>query len=239
MAATASTTTLTTGGCQKHAFALPPFLRPHERRSGHRVPARRRAFCPSHRLRPALDISVAGDDPVNEVDPSGLVTVPSGAVTAAKAAFAAGFTHLLVAMVAIAGAETSWIPTKINEGHYGLWQIALPLNSKQCPFLTVSNFSNPYINADCAMQLRDFWGNAEGLSPWIGDGVVVADAATNASINMTAPLPACQVAGSPTQTCWAVAVAALKKAHLRRYIPSDTIYATLDETESVECDDNS
>jgi hypothetical protein len=72
MAATASTTTLTTGGCQKHAFALPPFLRPHERRSGHRVPARQSAFCPSHRLQHASDISVAGDDPVNETDPLGL-----------------------------------------------------------------------------------------------------------------------------------------------------------------------
>ena len=82
MAATAS---LTTGGCQKHAFALPPFLRPHERRSGHRVPARQSAFCPSHRLQHASDISVAGDDPVNSADPSGMWTV--GYCGGAAAAF--------------------------------------------------------------------------------------------------------------------------------------------------------
>ena len=48
--------------------------RPPERRPAHHVPARQRGFCPSRRLRHASDISVAGDDPVNEGDPTGLAT---------------------------------------------------------------------------------------------------------------------------------------------------------------------
>jgi len=72
MAATASTTTLTTGGCQKHAFAPRTFSRSQNWLSAHHVPARQSAFCPSHRLRHASDISVASDDPVNGWDPSGL-----------------------------------------------------------------------------------------------------------------------------------------------------------------------
>ena len=45
---------------------------PPERRPDHRVPARQRGFCPSRRLRHASEIPDAGDDPVNDGDPSGL-----------------------------------------------------------------------------------------------------------------------------------------------------------------------
>ena len=41
----------------------------------HHVPARQRAFCPSRRLRHASGSPDAGDDPVNEGDPSGLATI--------------------------------------------------------------------------------------------------------------------------------------------------------------------
>jgi len=75
MAGAAGTTTLLSEGCPKHAYALPAFLRSRQRPLAHSKPARKRAFCPSRRLRHASDISVAGDDPVNEGDPSGKATV--------------------------------------------------------------------------------------------------------------------------------------------------------------------
>jgi hypothetical protein len=62
-------------GPRKHAFAPRAFSRSQNWPSAHHVSARRRAFCPSRRLRHASDISVAGDDPVNEVDPTGLITI--------------------------------------------------------------------------------------------------------------------------------------------------------------------
>jgi hypothetical protein len=68
----AATATLTTGGCQKHAFAPRAFRSTLHDLSAHPKAARQSAFCTSHRLRPASDISVAGDDPVNEGDPTGL-----------------------------------------------------------------------------------------------------------------------------------------------------------------------
>jgi hypothetical protein len=61
-----------TTGCPKNPLTRLPLPRPPERRPDHHVPARQRGFCPSRRLRHASDISVAGDDPVNEGDPSGL-----------------------------------------------------------------------------------------------------------------------------------------------------------------------
>jgi hypothetical protein len=73
MAGTASTTTITTGKCPKHAFAPRVFPSPPKPCSAHHISPRKRAFCPSHRLRHASDIPVAGDDPVNESDPSGLL----------------------------------------------------------------------------------------------------------------------------------------------------------------------
>ena len=72
MAGTASTTTITTGKCPKHAFAPRVFPSPPKPCSAHHISPRKRAFCPSHRLRHASDIPVAGDDPVNLSDPTGL-----------------------------------------------------------------------------------------------------------------------------------------------------------------------
>jgi hypothetical protein len=69
-AALAGTTTLLSVGCRKNAFALPAFCSTLHGLSPHPKTARKRAFCTSHRLRPASDISVAGDDPVNEADPT-------------------------------------------------------------------------------------------------------------------------------------------------------------------------
>jgi hypothetical protein len=63
--------TLLSAGCRKHAYARPAFSRSQQSPLAHSKPARKRAFCTSHRLRHASDISVAGDDPVNEADPSG------------------------------------------------------------------------------------------------------------------------------------------------------------------------
>ena len=47
--------------------------RPFQDGPVHSRPARQRGFCPSRRLQPASENSVAGDDPVNESDPSGRV----------------------------------------------------------------------------------------------------------------------------------------------------------------------
>ncbi len=63
-----------TSGRRKHAFA-PRALRDGLNWPRHRhASARQRAFCPSRRLRHASGTSVAGDDPVNASDPSGLST---------------------------------------------------------------------------------------------------------------------------------------------------------------------
>jgi hypothetical protein len=71
----AETTSLGDPRCRKHAFAARAFRRTLNGLSAHAKTARKRAFCPSRRLRHASDISVAGDDPVNEGDPSGLADV--------------------------------------------------------------------------------------------------------------------------------------------------------------------
>jgi hypothetical protein len=72
MAGAAETTTLGDRRCRKHAFAARAFRRTLNGLSAHAKTARKRAFCPSRRLRHASDIPVTGDDPVNEKDPTGL-----------------------------------------------------------------------------------------------------------------------------------------------------------------------
>ena len=61
-------------GCPKSALTRLPPQHPHDRRSGVHIRARQRVFCTRHQLRPAGEFSGAGDDPVNEGDPSGLST---------------------------------------------------------------------------------------------------------------------------------------------------------------------
>ncbi len=61
----------TTLGCPENALTRLLSRRPLERSSSHQGRARQRGFCPSRRLRRADEIASAGDDPVNEADPSG------------------------------------------------------------------------------------------------------------------------------------------------------------------------
>ena len=79
------------------------------------------------------------------------------------------------------------------------------------------------------MTLRNQYGNGRGFAPWYGDGVVTADAAANSSINMSFAGGGCQVAGKPTQTCWAEAVAAVKKVGLSSFVPNDVVLAPVGE----------
>ena len=59
-----------TSGCSKHAFAPSAFAHHSRGHFPHDFTTNNRGFC-LHRLRHALRTSVAGDDPVNEGDPSG------------------------------------------------------------------------------------------------------------------------------------------------------------------------
>ena len=156
----------------------------------------------------------ASDNPVDSTDPSGTVTAPAGALAAARAAYAAGFTSLLVAIVAIAGAESSWIPTEIGYGdHYGLWQIQLPLHYNICPNLRNGGWQSPLLNAECAHTLR----MESGFAPWV-NAIVIGGAASNSSINKSAAPGACEVGGT-RPTCWSVAVQAVKNIGLSWLVP--------------------
>ena len=75
-----------------------------ERRPAHSKPLHRRGFCPRH-LRPASRTSVAGDDPVNESDPSGQATV--GYCGGAAGAFlgAKGFANACLTRVVFGGPD--------------------------------------------------------------------------------------------------------------------------------------
>jgi len=55
----------------ENALTRLPSRRPPGHPPSRHVSARQRGFCPHHQLRHASEISVAGDDPVNEGDPSG------------------------------------------------------------------------------------------------------------------------------------------------------------------------
>jgi hypothetical protein len=67
--------TLKVRGPRKHAFAPRAFAHPENRPSSWRATARQRGFCPSRWLRHASVTPDAGDDPVNEEDPTGDVSV--------------------------------------------------------------------------------------------------------------------------------------------------------------------
>jgi hypothetical protein len=69
---TAATTILEPARCTRNALSrlAPPHTR--ERRSSHHVPARQRCFAPHAGYDTRQKTSVAGDDPVNGADPSGL-----------------------------------------------------------------------------------------------------------------------------------------------------------------------
>jgi RHS repeat-associated protein len=153
------------------------------------------------------------DDPVNTVDPSGRVTVPPGAVTAAKAAYAAGFRALLVDMVAIAGAESGWEPYVTNGRYFGLWQLDIVTFSQPlypgsktilCRGIT-SDWRKPDANARCAFNLTIF--NRDNgfpvFSQWY-DPIVVDG---HKQVNKTATAPGCG-----DKVCYVIAEAAAKRA---------------------------
>ena len=153
------------------------------------------------------------DDPVNTVDPSGRVTVPPGAVTAAKAAYAAGFRALLVDMVAIAGAESGWEPYVTNGRYFGLWQLDIVTFSQPlypgsktilCRGIT-SDWRKPDANARCAFNLTIF--NRDNgfpvFSQWYDPNVVDG----HKQVNKTATAPGCG-----DKVCYVIAEAAAKRA---------------------------
>jgi RHS repeat-associated protein len=156
----------------------------------------------------------AGDDPVNEADPSGLVSVPLGAVIAARAAHEAGFRGLLIDMVAIAGAESGWNPGahRNSTSFYGLWQIDIGVDSAPlysgsktilCPGIS-SNWKEPDANADCAFSLVRF-NRIHGwplFKEWTNP-IVSPD---HTEVSEIAPAPGCN------GVCYSIAKAAVKKA---------------------------
>lgn len=87
-----------------------------------------------------------------------------GAVTAAKAAFAAGFRgDTLVRMVAEAGGESTYNPRAVGDGgaSKGLWQIHLPSH----PWAWALNLFNPFVNARAAKRIFD----SQGIGAWHAD----------------------------------------------------------------------
>ena len=85
MTAGPAETTHRAAPCPESALTRPSSRGPLQRRAAHHISARQRVFCPSRRLRHASGSPDAGDDPVNEADPSGLWTV--GYCGGAAAAF--------------------------------------------------------------------------------------------------------------------------------------------------------
>ena len=71
-AGTAETMLLAPPRCQKNELTRLSSRRSLKQRSPRSKTPYGRGFCPRHRLRPASENSVAGDDPVNDRDPSGL-----------------------------------------------------------------------------------------------------------------------------------------------------------------------
>jgi hypothetical protein len=71
MTAGPAETTLQAMPCPKSALTRFSSRGPLQRRAAHHISGRQRVFCPSRRLRHASGSPDAGDDPVNEGDPSG------------------------------------------------------------------------------------------------------------------------------------------------------------------------
>lgn len=91
---------------------------------------------------------------------------PTGAVLAAMAARAAGFVgDDLVVAVAVAGAESNWVPDAVGGPNpngsydYGLWQI----NDVHEDLLAEGDWADPYYNAQMAFTI---FSEARGWAPW-------------------------------------------------------------------------
>lgn len=97
------------------------------------------------------------------VTPAGV----AGAVLARDAASAAGWTGVdLDVAVAVAGAESGWMPDAVNTGNrdgstdHGMWQV----NSVHAGLLASGDWRDPYENARMAKAVYD---EAGGWTPWV------------------------------------------------------------------------
>ncbi|HZT97982.1 MAG TPA: RHS repeat-associated core domain-containing protein [Chloroflexota bacterium] len=147
----------------------------------------------------------AADDPIDGTDPAGLAPYPKSAVKAAKAAHAAGFRHLLIDMVAIAGAESSWENIWNHGCCYGMWQINIKAwkSKGACKALSPpsnGHWKNPYLNAKCAYTVE----HTGGLSQWY-DPIV-----RNGRVSRTAKANGCTTDGY--KVCWQIAKSAVRAA---------------------------
>jgi hypothetical protein len=99
--ATRRQTTRRTRGCSKHAFAPSARFRPRNGASGNvTLPAQGHFPCP-HRGRFASGIPVANDNPVNEVDPTGMGSFSLGPTSEGDLAIGVGALTGIIALLGV------------------------------------------------------------------------------------------------------------------------------------------